>query len=84
MKLSAIHPRYEPRKSERLQVELLPGLLSLAKLAKDHDVGLTIDAEEAERLDLSIGIFEKLSLARLVSEGSIVESMAGLSIIQAR
>ncbi len=63
VKLSAIHPRYEPRKAARLEVDLLPSLIDLAKLAKDHDMGLTIDAEEAERLDLSLDLFAQLARA---------------------
>ena len=60
VKLSAIHPRYEPAKEGELHAELLPRLLDLARLAREQGLGLTIDAEEQSRLDLSLGLFEKL------------------------
>ena len=53
VKLSALHPRLEPTQGERVRAELLPQLVELAQAAKDCDIGLTIDAEEATRLDLS-------------------------------
>ncbi len=58
VKLSAIHPRYEFVKSERLMLELVPRLRNLARLAKQYNIGMTIDAEEAERLDISLDIIE--------------------------
>lgn len=61
VKLSAIHPRYEPMKAGRLEVELLPRIAGLAELAKEHNLGLTIDAEEADKLDLSLSLFEALA-----------------------
>jgi RHH-type transcriptional regulator, proline utilization regulon repressor / proline dehydrogenase / delta 1-pyrroline-5-carboxylate dehydrogenase len=57
VKLSAIHPRFEPGKEARLAVELTPKLIELAKLARAQAIGLTIDAEEQDRLDLTLGIF---------------------------
>lgn len=60
VKLSALHPRYEYTQRERVLKELPPLLLSLAKQAKKYNIGLTIDAEEADRLDLSLDIFEIL------------------------
>jgi RHH-type transcriptional regulator, proline utilization regulon repressor / proline dehydrogenase / delta 1-pyrroline-5-carboxylate dehydrogenase len=57
VKLSAIHPRFESGKEVRLTVELLPKLIELAKLARARNIGLTIDAEEQDRLDLTLGIF---------------------------
>ncbi|MFZ1989826.1 MAG: bifunctional proline dehydrogenase/L-glutamate gamma-semialdehyde dehydrogenase PutA, partial [Alphaproteobacteria bacterium] len=63
VKLSALHPRYEYVKRERILSELVPNLLSLASAAKSFGIGLTIDAEEADRLDLSLDIFEKLAAA---------------------
>jgi RHH-type transcriptional regulator, proline utilization regulon repressor / proline dehydrogenase / delta 1-pyrroline-5-carboxylate dehydrogenase len=57
VKLSAIHPRFEPGKERRLAVELTPKLIELAKLARANAIGLTIDAEEQDRLDLTLGIF---------------------------
>ena len=61
IKLSALHPRYELAKSERLRQELIPLVLHLALLAKERNIGLTIDAEESERLDLSLEIIEFIS-----------------------
>ncbi|MGI9374006.1 MAG: bifunctional proline dehydrogenase/L-glutamate gamma-semialdehyde dehydrogenase PutA [Hyphomicrobiales bacterium] len=63
VKLSALHPRYEPAKIRRMDAELYPLVLELAELAKQSEIGLTIDAEEAERLDLSLFMFEKLARA---------------------
>ncbi len=58
IKLSALHPRYQEFQHQRVLKELAPKLLSLAQLAKQYDIGLTIDAEESERLDLSMDIIE--------------------------
>ncbi len=56
VKLSALHPRYEYAQSERMRAQLVPRLLGLAQAARAHDIGLTVDAEEADRLDLSLDI----------------------------
>jgi RHH-type proline utilization regulon transcriptional repressor/proline dehydrogenase/delta 1-pyrroline-5-carboxylate dehydrogenase len=58
VKLSAIHPRFEPGKEERLERELLGRLVELAAAARRHNIGLTVDAEEQDRLDLTLGLFE--------------------------
>lgn len=60
VKLSALHPRYEYTQEESLLKELTPKVLALAKAAKACNIGLTIDAEEADRLGLSLNLFEKL------------------------
>lgn len=60
VKLSALHPRYEPAKRERVLSELVPRVLALATLARERNIGLTLDAEEAERLDLSLDVFESV------------------------
>ena len=60
IKLSALHPRYQRIKRARAMSELLPRLKTLAKLAKSYDIGLNIDAEEADRLDLSLDFLEAL------------------------
>jgi RHH-type proline utilization regulon transcriptional repressor/proline dehydrogenase/delta 1-pyrroline-5-carboxylate dehydrogenase len=60
IKLSALHPRYEYGKYELVMAELPIMLLTLAKQAKQYNIGLTVDAEEADRLDLSLDIFEKV------------------------
>ncbi|MDR3387391.1 MAG: bifunctional proline dehydrogenase/L-glutamate gamma-semialdehyde dehydrogenase PutA [Rudaea sp.] len=56
IKLSALHPRYEVAKRARVHAELTPKLLELAQLAKNNGIGLTVDAEEADRLELSLEI----------------------------
>lgn len=60
IKLSALHCRYEETQSERVLDELTPKLLQLAKLAKQYNIGLTVDAEESERLDISLDIIERV------------------------
>jgi len=58
VKLSALHPRYEWVKRERVFAELVPVVLSLGARARAADIALTIDAEEADRLDLMLDLFE--------------------------
>ena len=58
VKLSALHPRYEHAKRARAVAELAPRLLDLAQRAKRHLIGMTIDAEEADRLELSLDVIE--------------------------
>jgi len=58
VKLSALHPRYEYTQHERVVAELAPRLLLLAQAAKVNRIGLCVDAEEADRLELSLDIFE--------------------------
>jgi RHH-type proline utilization regulon transcriptional repressor/proline dehydrogenase/delta 1-pyrroline-5-carboxylate dehydrogenase len=60
VKLSALHPRYEYPQHRRVLAELTPSLTALAKIARSHGIGMTIDAEEAERLELSLEIFARL------------------------
>lgn len=60
IKLSALHPRYEYAKHEQVLKELPPLLLALAQQAKKYNIGLTVDAEEADRLDLSLDIYERV------------------------
>ena len=60
VKLSAIHPRFEPGKEDRLEAELVPLVLELARAARARGIGLTIDAEEQDRLDLSLGLFARI------------------------
>ncbi|RUO76926.1 bifunctional proline dehydrogenase/L-glutamate gamma-semialdehyde dehydrogenase [Idiomarina tyrosinivorans] len=60
IKLSALHPRYESANHERVLTELATTLTDLVKLAKEADVGVTIDAEEADRHELSLELFEKV------------------------
>lgn len=56
VKLSALHPRYEPLARDRVLAELTPKLLELAQLAKRHELNFTVDAEEADRLELSLEV----------------------------
>ncbi|THF61956.1 trifunctional transcriptional regulator/proline dehydrogenase/L-glutamate gamma-semialdehyde dehydrogenase [Pseudothauera nasutitermitis] len=61
VKLSALHPRYVWAQRERMMEELLPRMKALCLLAKRYDIGLNIDAEEADRLDLSLDLLEALA-----------------------
>ena len=58
VKLSALHPRYEVAQEERVLEELVPRLKALALLAKSAKMGLNVDAEEADRLSLSLQVIE--------------------------
>ncbi|MBL4813400.1 MAG: proline dehydrogenase family protein, partial [Rhodobacteraceae bacterium] len=58
IKLSALHPRYERAQKDRVMGELVPRLKALALLAKTAGMGLNIDAEEANRLELSLDVIE--------------------------
>lgn len=60
IKLSALHPRYARVQRDRVMTELLPRVLELARLARSYDIGLNIDAEEADRLELSLDLLEAL------------------------
>jgi RHH-type proline utilization regulon transcriptional repressor/proline dehydrogenase/delta 1-pyrroline-5-carboxylate dehydrogenase len=57
VKLSALHPRYEPLQERRCVPALIGTLTELALVAKAADIGLTVDAEEADRLEISLDIF---------------------------
>ncbi len=63
IKLSALCPRYEYTQKQRACAELSKRLLELVMLAKQQGIGLTVDAEEADRLELSLMIFEKVFLS---------------------
>ena len=56
VKLSALHPRYEAISRDRVCRELTPSVIELARMARQHDLQFTIDAEEADRLELSLDI----------------------------
>ncbi|MBB3936645.1 trifunctional transcriptional regulator/proline dehydrogenase/L-glutamate gamma-semialdehyde dehydrogenase [Aureimonas phyllosphaerae] len=62
IKLSALHPRYARAQASRVMTELLPRVKALALIAKRYDIGLNIDAEEADRLELSLDLLEALAL----------------------
>ncbi len=61
IKLSALHPRYEELQRERVFSELLPRVQTLVRQARGYNLGVTIDAEESERLEISIDLFEALA-----------------------
>ena len=61
IKLSALHPRYVRAQRDRVLAELKPRVAGLAQLARRYDIGFNIDAEEADRLDLSLDLFEALA-----------------------
>jgi RHH-type proline utilization regulon transcriptional repressor/proline dehydrogenase/delta 1-pyrroline-5-carboxylate dehydrogenase len=63
VKLSALHPRYEARHEARVTAELLPRVLALAAKARAYDINFCLDAEEADRLVLSLKLFERLARA---------------------
>ena len=60
IKLSALHPRYEFAQRARVLTELVPRVQALVERARAGEVGVTLDAEEAERLELSLDIFERV------------------------
>ena len=66
VKLSSLHPRYEVAKTERVFQELFPRLMDLAAACREAGLSLCVDAEEADRLDLSLQLIE-----RVVSSGAL-------------
>ena len=60
IKLSALHPRYEAISRERVLKELTPRIIALTQMAKAHDLQCTIDAEEADRLELSLEVIGRV------------------------
>ncbi|CAN5744620.1 trifunctional transcriptional regulator/proline dehydrogenase/L-glutamate gamma-semialdehyde dehydrogenase [soil metagenome] len=68
IKLSALHPRYVRAQHARVMDELYPVLRDLALLAHRYDIGLNIDAEEADRLELSLDLLEKLCFEPALKE----------------
>src|SRR6186997_230165 len=66
VKLSALHPRYEAVSRDRVLAELIPRVLGLARAAKGHDLNFTVDAEEADRLELSLEV-----TARVLADPSL-------------
>ena len=75
VKLSALHPRYVRSQQQRVMAELLPKLTRLVLLAKHYDIGFNIDAEEADRLELSLDLIEALALDPALG------SYAGLGVV---
>jgi RHH-type proline utilization regulon transcriptional repressor/proline dehydrogenase/delta 1-pyrroline-5-carboxylate dehydrogenase len=78
IKLSALHPRYARAQVQRVHAELYPRLLGLAQRARAHDIGLNIDAEESDRLELSLDLLESLchepSLAGWQGIGFVIQA----------
>ncbi|MEM0948987.1 MAG: bifunctional proline dehydrogenase/L-glutamate gamma-semialdehyde dehydrogenase PutA [Pseudomonadota bacterium] len=78
IKLSALHPRYEEGQKDRVMAELVPRVLDLARAAKAGGLGLNIDAEEADRLDISLDVIEAVlchpSLADWDGFGIVVQA----------
>ena len=78
VKLSALHPRYEVAQAERVMSDLVPRLRSLALLAKSAGMGLNVDAEEADRLALSLDVIDTMmgepALARGDGRGIVVQA----------
>lgn len=66
IKLSALHPRYEVAQRDRVMAELVPVVLGLCRAAKAGNMGLNIDAEEADRLELSLEV-----IAAVLSDPSL-------------
>jgi RHH-type transcriptional regulator, proline utilization regulon repressor / proline dehydrogenase / delta 1-pyrroline-5-carboxylate dehydrogenase len=63
VKLSALHPRYEAVSHARVIAELVPRVIRLAEMAKASDLNFTIDAEEADRLELSLDVIDRVVAA---------------------
>jgi len=61
VKLSALSPRYEARQAERVFRDLYPRILRLAQIAAEGDINFTLDAEEADRLAISLELLDKLA-----------------------
>ncbi len=61
IKLSALHPRYEDAQLDRVITELVPRVQGLIDIAAAADINLTIDAEESDRLELSLEVFDRLA-----------------------
>jgi RHH-type proline utilization regulon transcriptional repressor/proline dehydrogenase/delta 1-pyrroline-5-carboxylate dehydrogenase len=66
VKLSALHPRFEAVSHQRVMTELVPRLIDLARRAKAYDLNFTVDAEEADRLELSLDV-----IAAALSDASL-------------
>ena len=60
VKLSALHPRYEYSQRERVLAEVPDRLLALCEAARNANIGLTVDAEEADRLEMALAVFEQV------------------------
>ncbi len=68
VKLSALHPRFEATSQRRVMTELVPRLIDLARRARAYDLNFTVDAEEADRLELSLEVIAA-AFARHIAGG---------------
>ncbi len=68
IKLSSLHPRYERNKFDLLKKELFPNIFKLVELSRENMVDICIDAEEADRLNLSLFIFKDIIESKLIDE----------------
>jgi len=66
IKLTALHPRFEFTRHRRVMFELMPGLAALCHDARDAHLAVTLDAEESERLDLTLDVFEALGEEKML------------------
>ena len=84
VKLSALHPRYEFTQRARIMDELVPRLAALAEMARNANIGFSIDAEEADRLELSLDVIEAVAgnadLAGWDGFGMVVQTYAKQSL----
>ena len=69
VKLSALHPRYEWAHRERVMADLVPKLNKLVSLAREGGIGITFDAEESDRLELSLELFAAVYNEQVGYEG---------------
>lgn len=67
VKLSALHPRYEPMSRQRVLSELVPLVAELARMAKRHDLRFIVDAEESDRLEISLDVVDLLLADRTLA-----------------
>jgi len=81
VKLSALHPRFEEAKRARVLAELMPRLQQLAAAAAARNVGLTIDAEESERLELTLDLELQQEAERFFAESARVLKPGGQLVI---
>ncbi len=77
IKLSALHPRYSRAQYDRVMEELYPRLKSLTLLARQYDIGINIDAEEADRLEISLDLLENCASSRSWRAGTGLVSLSG-------
>jgi len=68
VKLSALHPRYEAVSRARVMAEMVPEVIKLARAAKQSNLNFTVDAEEADRLELSLDV-----IAAVLADSSLAE-----------